>query len=387
MTRGTQSLLMTTWQRSWTRPMFDARAFQQSTEDVTIRIRLASGSGGTGVRLQLSNRFGLDSLRIGRCVLTLGAQAHAVTFGGRDGALVPAGGSAWSDPLEVVIRPGGPLVVDLYLPEATPHHTANFAAIPVELSLPGDHAGARDFPAVATPVRLAPDGSAMAIPTPFLSAVDVAGAGAAAVVACLGDSITAGSWPELAAALLRAKHDIAMLDLGIAGNRLLTDSTGDIASFGRSGRTRFDDDVLAAAGVTDVIIALGTNDMGLPGTDVPLHELPSVDQLVAAYEELTARSDAAGLRVHVATITPFLPAEGHDAALDRLREEVNGWIRERAARSIDFDAAVRSRGTPTQLATEYDSGDHLHPNDAGQRRLAQVAAEAITACLESGSSA
>jgi lysophospholipase L1-like esterase len=44
---------------------------------------------------------------------------------------------------------------------------------------------------------------------------------------------------------------------------------------------------------------------------------------------------------------------------------------------IDFDKALRAPDDLTVLAPEYDSGDHLHPNDHGQDRLAHEAAAAF----------
>ncbi|MEQ5837879.1 hypothetical protein N0A02_00275 [Paraburkholderia acidicola] len=32
---------------------------------------------------------------------------------------------------------------------------------------------------------------------------------------------------------------------------------------------------------------------------------------------------------------------------------------------IDFDKALQDLSAPTSLLPAYDSGDHLHPNDAG----------------------
>ncbi|MFK3669436.1 GDSL-type esterase/lipase family protein [Leifsonia aquatica] len=197
------------------------------------------------------------------------------------------------------------------------------------------------------------------------------------MVACLGDSITAGGWPEIATELLGGSGAPILLNLGIAGNRLRTDPAPEIASFGRAGLTRLDDDVLDLAGVTDVVIALGTNDLGLPGAAAPIEELPTAEDMIRAYTALIARLEAAGLAVVVATITPFLGAEGVDADRDRIRTAVNTWIRSNLPRVADFDQAVRSETEPARLADAFDSGDHLHPNEAGEQRLAETIASVI----------
>jgi len=259
---------------------------------------------------------------IGRAVLTCSGAVVEATFGGEASVAVPHGSSRWTDSIALPVQTGDEIVVDLYVPTPLALGTGNFARTPVEISVEGDHAGAAPFPAVTTPTIPAPDGSEISIPVPFLRAVEIDG-DADAVVACLGDSITAGGWPELAAALLAPHTGTVMLNLGIAGNRLRIDPAPETASYGRSGLSRFAEDVLASAGVTDVVIALGGNDLGLPGATAPLEELPTVDELLDAYTKLIGQAEEAGIRVVVATITPFMGAEGFDLGREGLREAVN----------------------------------------------------------------
>jgi len=56
------------------------------------------------------------------------------------------------------------------------------------------------------------------------------------------------------------------------------------------------------------------------------------------------------------------------------RQAVNRWIRSTRVADgvIDFDAAVRDPNQPSRLLTDYDSGDHLHPNDAGHQAMADA---------------
>ena len=168
-----------------------------------------------------------------------------------------------------------------------------------------------------------------------------------------------------------------ILNRGIAGNRLRADPDPSIASFGRSGLSRFDEDVLGTAGATDVVVALGTNDLGLPGAAAPIAELPSPEELIDAYEQLIERAAAAGVGATIATITPFLPAEGYDHNREQARTAVNAWIRSSAPSVIDFDEAVRCATKPERLSAAFDWGDHLHPNDAGEQGMARVMADLV----------
>jgi lysophospholipase L1-like esterase len=39
---------------------------------------------------------------------------------------------------------------------------------------------------------------------------------------------------------------------------------------------------------------------------------------------------------------------------------------------VDFDAAVRDPDNPARMLAAYDSGDGLHPSDAGYRAMAEA---------------
>ena len=359
----------TRWQTAWTQAMTDVRSFDLSLTNVTLRVRVTAGLSGDLIRLELSNRFGDLPLTLGR-IEVAGERTAPVLCEGRGEVTIPPGQTRWTDPVALTVRRGDELRIDLYLPDSTRLASANYTPGNVQVSSAGDHVGEPDFPATMAPTVPAPDGTVLPMPLPILRAVEVSGRIAEAVVVCLGDSITAGGWPTMAAAMLPVGTEVAMLDRGIAGNRLCTDPAPAFRSFGRSGLSRFDEDVVATAGATAVVIALGTNDLGLPGTVAPRDELPTASAMIDAYRQLMERATAAGLRVVLATITPFLSAEGYDLERDRIRQEVNRWIRTCAPDVVDFDAALRSASSPSHLAHEYDSGDHLHPNEAGEEQLA-----------------
>ena len=169
----------------------------------------------------------------------------------------------------------------------------------------------------------------------------------------------------------------AVLNRGIPGNRLRLDAPPGHASWGRSGLSRFDDDVLGTADVTHVVLAHASNDIGLPGNSRRCSELPSAGQQIDAYQQLIDRAHAARLGVILATITPLPPERSDDPGREQIRVAVNDWIRASGLEFADFDEAIRSAAPPTRIAAEYDAGDHQHPNVTGENRLAQAMAEAI----------
>jgi lysophospholipase L1-like esterase len=164
---------------------------------------------------------------------------------------------------------------------------------------------------------------------------------------------------------LVARHDrIAVLNQGIAGNRILKDS------FGPNALSRFDRDVLAQTGVKFVIVLEGINDIG---TSSATSDVTAAD-IIAGLQQLAIRAHARHLKIVAATLTPFEGAtfpgyftpEGEMA-----REAVNAFIRTTRMIDgvIDFDRVVRDPGDSSRLLPMYDSGDHLHPNDAGYRAM------------------
>jgi lysophospholipase L1-like esterase len=213
-----------------------------------------------------------------------------------------------------------------------------------------------------------------------LSGVEVLARPDAGAVVTLGDSITDGygstvdanhRWPNFLAERLNgsaSSRGMGVLDQGISGNRLLHDTEGPDAL------ARFDRDVIAQPGVTHVIVLEGINDIGLPGYMGRRDEEVTSDEIIGAYRQLIMRAHEKGLKVYGATLTPFEGAGEpyYSAAGEAKREAVNSWIRSEAEFDavIDFDRTVQDPAHTTRLLPIYDSGDHLHPSDAGYHAMA-----------------
>jgi lysophospholipase L1-like esterase len=166
------------------------------------------------------------------------------------------------------------------------------------------------------------------------------------------------------------KHKMGVLDVGIAGNRVLHDIIGPNAL------ARFDRDVLVQTGVTHVIVLEGINDIGFSGIGFP-DQAVSADEIIAGHKQLIERAHARGLKIFGGTLTPFegtifpgyFTPEG-----EAKRQAVNAWIRTSGEYDavIDFDAAIRDPMHPSRMLPLYDSGDHLHPGDAGYEAMADA---------------
>ncbi|MGW3139859.1 GDSL-type esterase/lipase family protein [Streptomyces sp. NPDC001139] len=383
------------WTPTWTQAMTDFHGADDEPpfDDVTVRMTVPASIGGNRIRVELSNLFGDGTVRIARSAIGVCGRFVEVSIDGQSSFEIPAGASRWTDPVDLTISHGDEIVVDLYLPESTPYTTANgftfdrslpgdfvgSRAFPLERSTPVEADASREFPAPNTGTAPEPDGNGWSLPPggPFLRTVEVAGAEAKAVVVCLGASSTAMGWPQYTAALLPADAGIAVVNRGIAGNRIRLDAPSTAPSWGRAGLSRFDEDVLETHGVTHLVIAYNSNDWSLPGTVTPLDEMPTLAQLIDGYRDLIDRARSAGLTVLLTTVTPLAPDLAGDPCREAFRRAVNEWIRTSGHQFVDFDAAIRSEDDPSLLEDTYAAPDHTHPNVNGSKHLAQVMAETL----------
>jgi lysophospholipase L1-like esterase len=347
--------------------------------DQTIREIVHTSVGGTSVRLHITNAYGAGPLKVGEVTVGrpmneagLTAAPAEATFGGAAGVAIPAGGEAVTDPLPLAVEGGTDLAISVYLPEATGPTTNHGLANQITyFSGPGNYATQVDGGAFT-----GSGGNWF-----FLSAVDVRPVRTTRAVVAFGDDLTDGfgsdfnvddRWTDrLATRLAAGNRPAAVLNEGVAGNRLLTDSP----CFGARALARLDPDVLHATGVQTVIVHEGMNDIGygaMPdaGCFAP-NTAATAPQIIAGYRSIAARLHAAGLRVIGATLTPIGGSPFDSTTAEATRQAVNGWIRSGCAFDgyLDFDKVLRDPAHPAALLPAYDRGDHLHPNGAGYQAL------------------
>jgi lysophospholipase L1-like esterase len=278
-----------------------------------------------------------------------------------------------SDPVTLAVPALAELAVSVYVPEPAPTTTRHELGLNTTWIAAGDATGAASL---AQAAGVSTNRSYF-----WLSGIEVLAPADSNALAAFGDSITDGyatsadahrAWPALLAQRLRNERpgtQLGVLNLGISGNRVLRDNIGS------SALTRFDRDVLARAGVRWMILLEGINDItwsALPG--VPDAQKASADQLIEGLSQLVDRAHAHGIKVLGGTLTPMGGLWLFNAQTEALRQAVNAWIRESGKFDavVDFDAVTRDPADPTRLKPEYDSGDHIHPNDAGNAAMAQA---------------
>jgi lysophospholipase L1-like esterase len=344
----------------------------------TLRQIVRTSLGGDRLRIVLANTFGTAPLQIGAAHVALkGATAPSIqtggrplTFNGERSTTIPPGATVISDPIALTTPNFADVVIDLHLPGntgANPSTTHRAAIQTSYLSNEGNFAGSQEFPVAATSASWY-----------YLARVEVTAPERTPVIVALGDSITDGTastvdtnnrWPNHLAKRLATEKGgrrIAVVNAGISGNRVLSDSTPD---FGQNILARFDRDVLTQSGATHVVFMLGINDIGGARTNPS----PSAADLIAGHRQVIARARAQGLKIFGATLTPFEGAAYFTPLGEEKRQAVNNWIRTSKEYDgvIDFDAATRDPKAPTKFLPAYDSGDHLHPSDAGYEAMAK----------------
>ena len=332
----------------------------------TLRQVVHLSIGGETVRIRLSNAFGDAPLVVARTTVALTGDDSAeatpgtlrdVTFGGRKSVTIPPFADVVSDAVELRVAPASDLLISTYLPGPTGPSSYHPGAYQTNYYAEGDHAADAAASAFAYTYKS----------WYFVSGVDVAGSHAAGAVVAFGDSITNGQgstfganarWPDVLSRrllALPAVRRLGVLNAGIGGNRILLDG------FGVDALGRFDRDVLSYAGVKDMIVLLGINDI----QQLPHQNDPAM--IESGLEQLARQAHARGIHVIACTILPYGGWENYDAAGEAAREAVNAWIRKSSAFDAvaDLDAVIRDPEDPHRMRKDYDSGDHLHPNSAG----------------------
>ncbi|MGH8235532.1 MAG: GDSL-type esterase/lipase family protein, partial [Steroidobacteraceae bacterium] len=348
----------------------------------TIRQIVRASLGGSSVRLRLSNSYGTGPVTIGpvRVAKDAGESAiqpgtdRAVTFGGKPTVTIAQGADVLSDSVAFPVAALEQLAISMYVVDSGKASTWHGVGMQTAYIANGD---------VTAATKLA--GSETDTSRYFLTDVEVAAAADARTIVVIGDSITDGvgsahdgnrRWPDALAERLQADPalaSIAVVNSGIAGNRLLNDASEPFV--GPSMLSRFERDALSKPGVRWIVLLSGSNDISAADMlDTPKDKV-SAQQIIAGMQQLIARAHAAGIKVYGATLLPNAGVQKPFVRTPKAqarRQEVNAWIRNSGAFDavVDFERLMGDSARPDHLAPAYDSGDHLHPNDAGYKAMA-----------------
>ncbi len=350
----------------------------QTFDNQTLRQVVRLSLGGDTLRVKLSNLFGkapvtFSGVHVARTLPVTSdidpATDRTVTFGGQPTITLQAGAEALSDAVAMPVTALQNLSISIYFAGPTAVPTVHSDGRQTAFIVAGNQLAA----ASAQAPQAAQRESYFA-----LGSVEVSSTETARVLVAFGDSLTDGlgsavngarRFPNLLDDRLKAAGQArtGVVNAGISGNRWLHDFSGP------SGISRFERDVLNVSGVTHALLLMGINDIGFSVEPMPSQPV-TAPQLIAAIAAAASSAKALGIKVLLGTLPPFRPAGYYSDEGEVKRQAVNAWIRSRpdGVGVVDFDAALRDPGDPTRLNPAYDSGDHLHPNDAGYNAMAQA---------------
>jgi len=340
--------------------------------NTTVRQLVRVSADGARLRLRFSNEENPDALSLGAVHVGLAAADGAVvqgsdrtvTFAGQSAIVIPGNAPVLSDPIDLPTKALDRLYISVLVPGPLPLRSGR-ALFQYVAGSAGDFTAAATLPGV----RL------MRVPV-LVTLVESQPTAPTRVLVTLGDSITEGAlstvnafrgWPDRLAERLVNRH-WAVVNAGISGNRLLRYGAGP------SALARLDRDVLSVPGVKAVILLEGINDIGRGLGSANSTEPVTAEALEAADRQIIARVHEHGIRVIGATLTPYQGASYASAAGETVREALNTWIRTSGAFDavIDFAPAVADPANPLTYAKAYNDRDHLHPNDAGYKAMADA---------------
>lgn len=390
------------WHTSLTRADIESSESRLVLANQTLRQIIHPSTNGSHVRFFISNVHGTQPIELKATTIGIqnsGAQIEAgslrnVSFSGAYSITIYPGTRVVSDPISLTVRYGQNLVISTYLENETLAEETHESAFQTSYIIDGD--GTHD---------LDPEPSTTRTSWYWLNTVETRTSLPQGAIVTLGDSITDGAfttlnannrWPDFLARRLNESRNLllrySVLNAGIGGNRLLYD--GFLPATGESGLSRFERDVLVQLRPKFLILALGINDIQIstleelinsspepfpipipPGLLEQLRSQPvSAESIISGMKQLIAKAHARNIAVIGSTILPYKGSLFFFPRGEDIRQAVNTWIRnsEDFDYIVDFDAALRNPSDPEAMLPEYDSGDGLHPSDAGMEKLSQA---------------
>lgn len=380
-----KSQWITTWaaspQKVWNKDFVFPTNIPDQISNQTLKQISQISLGGEAVRLVFTNQYGDQPLSINKTTVGIfkgqslkAKSAYPVYFSGKLKAQILPGKQLISDPIQLPVPDHAQLMVNTFIQKPTTFKTFHWDAKQTSWIIAGNQTKNLNTPSSAktTTARL------------LLSAIEVKPKRKAHVVAVIGDSITDGAtatldantrWTDFLAKRL-SPHQIAVINSGISGNRLLTDGMGD------SALKRLKSEVFQYSGIKTLIVLVGINDISWPGTAfAPKQQIPSFKALTEGYKRVVKEAHEQGIQVIGATLLPFSGAlpntpldNYYQPNKDELRQRINHWMRTSKTFDgvLDLEQGLKDSKHSDRLNPIYDSGDHLHPNDRGNQQMANL---------------
>lgn len=366
-----------TWHTAWARSQAPTSS-PPNLSNKTVRVMTRVTGGGSEVRVRLQNTFGRSASPEATPPLTVDAVTVALrssgaslvagsvrplTFGGSGSTTIPSGGAVTSDPVPFQVGVGQDLAVSVHTPSSAEPPAHPFGTVTNFVGSGNVTADESAGPFTSTTTTI-----------PIVAGVEVRGTAIAGTVVTIGGSVVDGvgstangydAWPDVLGRRFLDEPAAQRRTVANAGVSGTAAAAACRTASGPAAEERLDRDVFALAGVSHLVVYAGTNDLG--------QATCTRDLLVAAYEHIARDARARGVRVVISTVTP---RASYNDQQDAYREQVNAWVRAGGNcgggcdGTVDFDAVIRDPGQPRRIDPALDSGDGIHPNAEGYRRMA-----------------
>ena len=374
---------MSKWVCAWGQAMSITESNPANyAKDITLSYPIMIPLSGNQIRLTFDNFSGLEEVKIERVTIAKLVKPTIIDestlmelrFNGEEECILGAGEEKTCDVIDMNINKGEALFVRMYLKEVTSLRCGvqMFGPMAKGYFSLEDETHSIKLPSVTTKETTW---------MYFLSKIDIYTNDENRSVICYGDSITALAWPDyLQMFLMKDSKNVAIVRKAVSGTRVLREYDSlTYAHYGIKGSTRFPhetnvdgaDTVIILQGINDIIHPVGVEENEFR----PWSDLPSAEELIEGYRSFIKEARSKNLKVYMGTMTPIKGWRTYKGFRNELREQVNAWIRQTDEIDgvIDFDALLKDENDPTQLSPIYDSGDHLHPSDAGHLKMAEEA--------------
>ena len=340
-------------------------------ENNSLRQIVQVSIGGKKVRLKLTNEFSQEATEIKAVELALAKTAGSsseidesstvrLTFDGKAGVTIPAGGKVVSDAVSFKMGDRANVAITIHYGAAS------------STSVSG-HPGSRTTSYLKTGNTT---DFADAVKTDHwynILALEVEAPQKAGAVAILGNSITDGRgsttnqqnrWADVLSRRLlanKATKQVGVLNMGIGGNCVLR------GGLGPTGSSRYPRDLFGQEGVKWIILFEAVNDLGGARDG-----LQTAERIIDVFKTIIREAHQKGIRVFGATITPFKGNRYYTEDHEKGRSTLNNWIRTSKMLDgvIDFDQAVRNPDDPEAMQSQFlFENDWLHLNAQGYETM------------------
>ena len=359
------------------------------------RTEIAVSSAGEKLRLKFSNEYGdrevsFINANVARTDTSSGGSIDkssvvALTFGGSNEAVIPAGGEIWSDEIDFKTNALEKITVSMYYAKETPVKTAGlfFGNTYCAAAVPG--AENESLMIGKSEISIATGVNSYHV-IPFLTEVDTYTTAKDAYTAVfIGDStIVNGSTDYISKRLVDAgEEDIAIVNEALMGNRLFYNGHGLIGNlYGDSVTDRFERDALNIPGCEVIVVKIGVNDVLHPSSKSMGDEAPyvSAQEIIDGYIDLANRAHEKGIRIYFMEITPWngyvrdILGSKKDIVwseeLQQMCDDCNEWIKTNDVADGYIDSSILAKPDDYTAFRPQLTKDGIHLTELGALALA-----------------